>query len=136
MPISGKLLGALACTVIMAILLTLGGQTVLEWREAAHQNAQRGTTMNTTAGVLADNAAAREDTKRDEANTESARVIYHEKVIEVVRNEPATADWRDLPVPDSMRALARERRLARDRSGRVPVGLEGGRGAKAPSGAD
>jgi hypothetical protein len=119
----------LLLAVALGCLILFAGQKVLGWREAAQQNEQRGNTMQSASGTIADGTAS--DQARQEADTGVAqgRDTFETTTEEDRHREPQTATRDSGSVPASrlrafeQRRLARER-LANDRLGRAGVERE------------
>lgn len=110
-----RIIAALITTLVLTAVIILGGQRVLSWREAAHQNEQRGRTMQAASGIIADadtSAAARADA---DTGTARARGTFETTTEEDRQREPETAARDSGRVPDSRLRAFEQRRLARER---------------------
>ena len=107
--------------LILAIAIGAGilfaGQKVLDWKQAASSNEQRGRTMEATSGITSDGAKADEDRAQADAGIASGRDNFNNATDEDRRNEPETAVRDDRAVPSSRLRAFRDRRLARERLG-------------------
>lgn len=113
MPINDtvKLIAAL----LLGCALLFAGQTILEWREGAQQNEQRGQTMHAASGIVkdgSDSSAARVDA---DAGIEQARDAYEQSTEEDRQREPQTATRDTGAVPASRLRAFEQRRIARER---------------------
>jgi hypothetical protein len=111
-----QMLLALLAALVLLGLMSLGGYQVFQWRAAAMQNEARGRTMTATEGILSDAAKSDADRTGVENRVASGRAQYDKTMSEAENNDEATHDWRNAPVPDSVRRAAHERRLTRERS--------------------
>lgn len=109
----------LIVAVAIGALVVLGITHYMDLRNRAAVGDQRGTKIEATAGTIADGAQA--DTRRAERDTGTAQGAQQFTITmqEAERNEPATRNRADTPVPDSVRDAFRARRLARERSAGV-----------------
>lgn len=111
-----KMIASLIATVAMVLLVVWGGFTVYKWRQGAMQNEARGRTMTATEGLIQDGSQADAGRRGQEATVTGARFTYDTTMTEAENNDEATRNWRNAPVPDSVRRAAKARRLARERS--------------------
>lgn len=128
----------LILAILLGCALLFAGQKVLEWKQAADQNEQRGRTMEATGGIQRDgdsSSAARQDA---DAGTAQARDDFEHTTEEDRYREPETATRDSGNVPASrlrafeQRRIARER-LAADRLERAGIEREAGPRPKVPS---
>lgn len=108
---TAKLIGA----VLLGCALLWGYNTVMDWREAAQVNEQRGAKIEATDGIITDGAKADADRNDDNNAVNTGRDTYNTAKEEAKRNEPETAVRADRTVPASVRNAFRARRLARER---------------------
>lgn len=109
----------LILALIIGAAVLFGVQKVLDWREAAQQNEQRGRTITATSGIINDGSKADADRTTTDTGISQGRQEFHDNQQEAKRNEPETAARADRAVPASVRNNFRARRLARERSGCV-----------------
>lgn len=121
MVMTPKMIASLVLTIALAVIMTLGAQTIWGWRKAAMQNEQRGATMATTSGILKDGEASEKENTKREVGVDSARQSYRQGVEEARDEDQTVRDFGDAAVPDRLRLLACERRRARDRLGGAAV---------------
>ena len=74
-------------------------------------------TSQATSGIAQDAGVVQGVIDRGEEATASARNDYQRGYEDAKRNDPTVAPWGAQPVPQRLRDLARERRLARERLG-------------------
>lgn len=118
---------ALVATLALLGILSWGAYVVYHWRAAAMQNESRGRTMEATEGILTDGARSDAARTSEENRVALGRENYDRTMDEAEKKDEATRDWRNAPVPDSVRRAARERRLARERSAGVDGKSDEGR---------
>lgn len=107
----------LIIALVIGCLLFYFGQTVLDWREGAQQNEQRGRTMQATTDIAKDGAKADEQRLFIDVGLLEARARFNQQLEEDKANEPEVAERADRTVPSSRLRAFRERRLARERLG-------------------
>jgi len=109
----------LVLAVLLGCALLLGVQTVLDWKQAAQQNEQRGRTLEATSGITNDGQLADANRQATDAGVAQGRDQFNRQLEEGNRNEPETAARGNRSVPASRLRAFRERRLARERLGCV-----------------
>lgn len=121
---NAKLAGILIQVGIVAIVLATGFFGFKYWL-AQHDEAvataaaleQSKKTGEATTDIAQDaGEGVRDQQHTDHVVTES-RVTFHHAYEEAKHNDPSIDNWGDVSVPVQLRDLARERRLARERSG-------------------
>lgn len=122
-----KIIIGLIVTVVLSVLLTLGGNHYMSLRKAAAENEHKAGVLVATSHGVEVGAANDIEQRETEAAVTQARQEFTIRVQEAKRNEPQTADRADRPVPGSVRAAYRERRLARERRGCAGDECEAGR---------
>ena len=105
----------LALAVLLGCGLLWAGQTVLEWREAAQQNEQRGRTMESTAGTIKDGDASTQARQDADHGVAQGRDNFNNTIDEDGNNEPETAVRDSGAVPSSRLRAFEQRRLERER---------------------
>lgn len=106
----------LAIFAILLFALFLFGRQVLVWKEQAEQGALAKNKLEAVIGVGKDSEDARNNVTTAEVVVRVAQDSYETQVRELEQADEAVRDRNSRPVPDSLRDLARERRLARERS--------------------
>ena len=109
----------LIIAVLIGSALLFGAQTVLDWKQAAQQNEQRGRTMEATSGIVKDDSKNEAQRLVIDVGLLEGRARFNQQLEEDNRNEPETAARGTRNVPDSRLRAFRERRLARERLGCV-----------------
>lgn len=115
---------AIAVSVVLAVVLALGVQNYIIMRDKAALSDGRGQTLKATDGIIADTDTTAAQRVHVDIGVADARTNYHTQLEGVMQHEPTVRDRNDRPIPDSVRELARTRRLSRERSGRAVVGSE------------
>lgn len=114
-----RILISVIVTIVLVVTVIIGSQQIMRWRADAAQNKTRGGVIEATSGIIDDASHAREERTTDDGGVIAARVNYGRSAQEARTNEPSTRTYGAQPVPRSLRDLARERRLARERLGCV-----------------
>ena len=109
---------------IFLFAIFLFGRQVLVWKEQAEQGALDKNKLEAVIGVGKDSDNARNNVTTAEVVVRVAQDTYQQQVQELEQTDEAVRDRNSRPVPDSLRDLARARRLARERSGGAAVGSE------------
>lgn len=87
-------------------------------RQQTQASAEQGVrTGVAVTGITQDASDAADETQRVEITVTDARSAYQRGYQDAKREDPSIADWAAQPVPQRLRDLARERRLARERLG-------------------
>ena len=119
--------------IILYVLVLIAG--VLWWlyfrdlQDRAAVGDMRGEKIEQTVAQVADNETTNKAGKTVEVRVEVAREEYNRKV----QNDPSIATHRDSPVPERVRQLAHERRLARESTDNAAAGHEGSAQAANPT---
>lgn len=132
MPIGTKETIKLIIAILFGAAVLWGWQYLVTLQEAAESNEARGNKIEATSGILVDGKKADEDRGKADTAVAAGRDQFQTDYKEAKKNEPATADRSDRPVPSSVRSAFRARRLARERSGCVGDDCQG-RPEDAPS---
>lgn len=108
--------------VIVLILVLLVGAWVINTeiltRYTTKQTAAQQTrTATATTGIAKDTQVAAEETQEEEVAVEKAASTYRRRVADEERTNPVIRNWRDQPIPDSVRRLAAQREAERNRLG-------------------
>lgn len=114
----------LAIFAIFLFAIFLFGRQVLVWKEQAEQGALDRNKLEAVIGVGKDSDNARTNVTTAEVVVRVAQDNYQRQVQELEQTDEAVRDRNSRPVPDSLRDLARERRLARERSSGARVSSE------------
>jgi hypothetical protein len=116
------LIVALIASIVLALLVTFGVNHYTNLREAAARGEQRGEVITNTSRAIGDVQQTTQQRDRVEVVVSDARNTYNTQKQEDERREPTLRDRSDTAVPDSVRERARQRRLARERSGLADPG--------------
>lgn len=114
MPI--KTIVYLVVAALTIVVLTFGVSDYMRLRKAAAQNELRGQVITTTAHAVVDGDKADEQRVAVDVSVRDARSAYSDNLEKAKHDDPNIASRIDRVVPDRLRELARERRLARERS--------------------
>lgn len=109
---------------VFLLAIFLFGRQVLVWKEQAEQGALDKNKLEAVIGVGKDSDNARNNVTTAEVVVRVAQDTYQQQVQELEQTDEAVRDRNYRPVPDSLRDLARERRLARERSSGAKVSSE------------
>jgi hypothetical protein len=120
---------ALAAAIVIAVLLSYGAQHYIGLQRAAAQNEVRGGVMTSTADGIERSGEIDQAQQAYNQGLAQARSEFERSLQEASRNEPSTRINADSANPDSVRAAARARRLARERLGCAGQQCEEGRPA-------
>lgn len=99
----------------------------LALRDSAEQGVR---TDRAASGIAQDAGVAQSEVSQNEQSANNARSAYYRGYEDAKRNDPDVVPWGSRPVPQRLRDLARERRLARERSGCVGDGCGSADGAE------
>lgn len=107
--------------VLIAVAVLLGFFLWLNARDnklATRDSAEQGVRTDRAAtGIAQDAGVVQGVIDRGETGVNSARSEYQRGYEDAKRNDPTVAPWGAQPVPQRLRDLARQRRLARERLG-------------------
>jgi hypothetical protein len=104
--------------LLCGVLAFFGYQHYSDLVRRAQQGELRGDKIERTDAIMGLGQRADTEKTTTEARVAETRIIYQE----AKRHEPELADRSTRPLPASLRRLACERRLARERSARVAGG--------------
>lgn len=126
----------LLLAVVVGCLLLFAFQKVMDWREGAIQNEQRGRTMEAASGTIADGTASGQARRDADTGTAQARDEFENTTEEDRQREPETATRDSGRVPTSRLRAFEQRRLARERLANDRLGRAGVKRAERPRAED
>jgi predicted metalloprotease len=119
-----EIIVSVCVAVVMALAVTVGYNHYENLVERAKQGEQRKETAVVTSATIGDVQATTQQRERVEVVVTQGRDTWTQTKQEEERREPTLRARSDTVVPDSVRSRARERRLARERSGNAGAGSE------------
>lgn len=116
---------ALIVAVVIAVAISFGTNEFRHWwSNRQTQQSQQRVDAGTNA-IIQEGNNAQQDRQVAEGGVSNARSAYNQQLEQAAQNDPAIRDRNTRAVPDKLRDLARERRIARERARRDA--LEGAR---------
>jgi len=113
-----KVIIALVIVLVMAVTLTIVGLKIAGWKADAAVGEQRGAKINATSNIISDGAEEQKKADAIDTGVIGAKNVYGESYAKEYQTNPVVRNWADGIRPDSLRKLAKERRIARERFGR------------------
>ena len=109
---------------LLLALLVLGYRSWKTGQDAKDDLDQAQRTDQAASGIVTDINSGQSDAAKVDITVTDARSEYYRGYQDAKREDPAVADLASTPIPQRLRDLARQRREARERSGRVGPGGE------------
>lgn len=123
-----QVIAAVVVTLIATVVIVIGGQTVLSWRDRAERGdaviAEQQRTSEAASAITTAAMQEQQEAAHVEVVVKDARSTYQEEKKELQNAKPEVRDYSNQPVPSELRDLAKKRRLSRERSARVAVQRE------------